>query len=100
MLLNGEGGADKTATTTTQIWTPSKSGANSLSVDVEGSDAVYCLANCTTAEFDTLYAAGKAIKVRQDITFTFYGDQYTNLKSVCYRVADSGSDSAVNFSAY
>ena len=99
MLLNGEG-KQATASTTSAQWAVSKTGANSLSVDVEGSDAVYCLVNCTTSEFDTLYAAGKAIKVRNGIPFAFYGDQFTNIKNVCYRVAAGGSDSDVNFGAY
>ena len=97
MLLNGEG-KQATATSTTAQWVPSKSGANSLAVDVEGTAAVFVAVNCTTAEFDVLYAEGKAIKVRNGITFGFYGDQYTNLQSVCYRTESSDSD--VNFGAY
>ena len=97
MLLNGEG-KQVTATSTTAIWTPSKSGANSLSVDVEEDIDVYCLVNCTTAEFDTLHAAGKSIKVRFGIPFVFYGDQYTNLKSICFRTATTDCD--INLAAY
>ena len=96
MLINGEGN-QATAGATTAQWTPSKSGANSLAVDVEGTVDVYCLVNCTTDEFDTLHAAGKSIKVRQNMPFTFYGDQLTNIKNVCYKAA---SDSAVNFAAF
>lgn len=97
MLLKGEGLQD-TATSSTQLWTPTKSGANSLAVDVEGTDDVFCLANCTIAEFDAEYAAGRTIKVRNGIPFGFYGDQFTNLKSLCYRTASV--DSLVNFGAY
>ena len=98
MLLNGEGRPDITATSTTQLITFDKSGANSLSVDVEGTDSVYVLANISIADFDTAYAAGKAIKVRSGIPFGFYGDQYNNLKSVCFRTASTSS--VVNFGAY
>ena len=97
MLLNGEG-LQATATTSSQLWTVSKSGANSLGVDVEGTPSVYVAVNCTTDEFDVLHAAGKTIKVRQNIPFSFYGDQYTNIKSVCYQAASDTS--AVNFAAF
>ena len=97
MLLKGEGN-QATATSTTAQWTPTKSGANSLAVDVEGVSDVFVLVNCTTAEFDTEYAAGRTIKVRNGIPYAFYGDQHTNLKSVCYRTASTSS--AVNFGAY
>jgi len=97
MLLNGEG-KQATATSSSQQWEPSKSGANSLGVDVEGTTSVYVAVNCTTAEFDVLHAANKTIKVRQNMPFSFYGDQYTNIKFICFQSA--GSDSAVNFAAY
>ncbi len=93
----GEGKQD-TATATTARWEPTDAGANSLAVDVEGTTDVYCLVNCSTAEFNTAYAAGQSIKVRNGIPFAFYGDQYVNLRSICYRTA-SGT-SAVNFGAY
>ena len=97
MLLRGEG-QQATATSTTARWTPTKSGANSLAVDVEGSDDVFVLVNCTTAEFDAEYSAGRTIKVRNGIPYGFYGDQHTNLQSICYRTASASS--AVNFGAY
>ena len=97
MLLNGEG-RQLTASSTSALLTLDKSGANSLSVDVEGTADVFCLVNCTKAEFDTAYAAGKTIKVRSGIPFGFYGDQYTNIKSVCYQTASADSD--VNFGAF
>lgn len=97
MLNNGEG-KQTTATSTTALWTPTKSGANSMSVDVEGTDPVFCLVNCTAAEFNTAYAAGSTIKVRNGVQFGFYGDQFTNIRSICYRTETN--DSAVNFAAY
>jgi len=97
MLLNGEG-LQATATTSTQLWTISKSGSNSLSVDVEGTPDVYVAVNCSIAEFDVLHAANKTIKVRSGVAFGFYGDQYTNIKSVCYQAASTTS--AINFGAY
>ena len=97
MLLNGEG-KQTTAGSSSARWTLTKSGANSLSVDVEGSASVYVAVNCTTDEFDVLQAAGKTILVRQNIPFAFYGDQYMNIKSICYQ--SSGADSAVNFAAF
>jgi len=98
MLNNGEGRPDITANGTTQLITFDKSGANSMSVDVEGTPDVYCLVNVSIADFDIAYAAGKAIKVRSGIPFGFYGDQYTNIKSVCFRTVSA--DSVVNFGAY
>jgi len=97
MLLNGEGKQVATSTSSAQ-WRVSKSGANSLSVDVEDADAVYVAVNCTTAEFDVLHAAGKTIKVRQNLPFAFYGDQYTNIKSICYQA--SANTPNVNFAAF
>ena len=97
MLLNGEGLQD-TATEETQLWTVSKSGANNLSVFVVGAVAVYVLANCTVAEFDALYAVGKAIRIQPSMGWTFNGDQFTNIKSVCYRTASSTSD--IDFAAF
>jgi len=97
MLTNGEG-RQVTATTTSTLITFDKSGANSLSVDVEEAEAVFCLVNISTEDFDTAYAAGKAIKVRQGIPIAFYGDRMSNIKSVVYRTASSTSD--VNLAAY
>ncbi len=97
MLFNGEGN-QTTATSTTARWVPTKSGANSMSVDVEGDDPVFCLVNCTEAEFNAAYAAGRAIKVRNGVTFGFYGDALTNISSICYRTESSDSD--VNFGAF
>jgi len=97
MLLNGEGN-QATATSSSARWEVSKSGANSLGVDVEGTASVYVAVNCTTAEFDILHAANKTIKVRQNIPFSYYGDQVENIKSICYQSA--GADSAVNFAAF
>ena len=98
MLHTGEARANITASVTSTLITFDKSGANSLSVDNESTDAVYCLVNISIADFDIAYAAGKAIKVRQNIPFGFYGDQYVNIKSVVYRTA--ANTSTVNFSAY
>lgn len=98
MLTNGEGRPDITATTTSTLITFDSSGANSLSIDVEGSNAVYAQVNTTTDDFDTAYAAGKTIKVRQNIPFGFYGDAKVNIKNVVYRTASSTS--VVNFSAF
>lgn len=97
MLNNGEGN-QATASTSTQLWTISKGGANSLSVDVEGTPAVYVAVNCSIAEFDVLHAANKTIKVRNGIAFGFYGDQYVNIQSVCFQAASTTS--VVNFGAY
>jgi hypothetical protein len=91
MLLNGEG-KQATASDTTARWEPSKSGGNSLSCYVVGSEPVFILANCTTDEFDALYASGKAIRVQSGMTFVFNGDKEVNIKSVCYRTASSTSE--------
>ena len=97
MMTYGEG-KQATAEETTAIWTPSEAKANNLSCFVVGAEPVYVLANCTIAEFDALYAAGKAIRVSSGMTYTFNGDHYVNIKSVCYRTASSSS--AVDFAAY
>jgi len=97
MLNQGEG-KQTTATSTTALWTLNKSGANSLSVDVEGSPDVFFLVNCTAAEFDTEYAAGRAIKARNGIPYAFYAGELKNISSVCYRTASTSS--AVNFGAF
>jgi hypothetical protein len=100
MLINGEG-KQATATDTTARWEPSKSGANSISVNVIYSDTaqpVFVLANCTTAEFDALYTAGKCIRVHPGTPFTFNGDKVENIKSVCYRTASGSSD--IDFAAF
>lgn len=97
MLLKGEG-KQTTATDTTAIWTLDKSGANGISVSVVGLTAVFFLVNCTEAEFNTAYAAGKAIRVQPSMSFFFNGDKVQNIKSVCYRTASSTSD--VDFAAF
>jgi len=97
MLLNGEG-KQATASGTTAIWTPTSAGANNLSCFVAGSESVYVLANCTIAEFDALYALGKAIRISSGMSFNFNGDQYVNIKCVCYRTASSDSD--IDFAAF
>ncbi len=97
MLLNGEG-KQATAIGTTDQWVVSKTGANHLSAFVVGSVAVYVLANCTIAEFDALYAAGKAIRIQPSMGFDFNGEGYVNIKSVCYRTASSTS--GIDFAAF
>jgi len=94
MLLNGEG-TTKTAAVTSAQWEVSKSGAASLSVYNTGANDVWVLANCTTAEFDVLYAAGKAIRVRSGLQYNFNGSAPLggqNIKSVCYQTAASTSE--------
>jgi hypothetical protein len=97
MMTYGEG-KQVTASDTTAIWTPSEAKANNLSCYVVGAEPVYVLANCTIAEFDVMYAAGKAIRVSSGMSFNFNGDQYVNIKCVCYRTASSTS--AVDFAAF
>jgi hypothetical protein len=100
MLINGEG-KQVTATDTTAIWTPSKSGANGISVNVlytETAAPVFCLVNCTAAEFDVLYAAGKAIRIQPGTPFNFNGDKLQNISSICYRTATGTA--GVDFAAF
>ena len=97
MLRNGEG-KQTTATDTTALWTVSKGGANGISVYVAGDTAVYFLVNCTEAEFNTLYDAGKAIRVQPSMNFYFNGDKLQNIQSVCYRTLTGSSD--VDFAAF
>lgn len=97
MLLNGEG-RQLTATTTATVTTFDKSGANSVSVDVEGSEAVYALVNITKTDFDTAYAANKTIKIRSGLPYTFNAELEQNISSICIRTASSTS--AVNLAIF
>ena len=97
MLDKGEG-KQATASGTTALWTVSKSGANGISAYVVGSVAIFVLANCSIAEFDVLYAAGKAIRIQPNMSFFFNGNTRANIKSICYRTATGTSD--VDFAAF
>lgn len=97
MLNNGEG-RQITATTTSTVTELDASGANSLSIDNEGSEAIFALVNITKADFDTQYAANKTIKIRAGFQYTFNGDKIKNVSSVCIQTA-SGT-SAVNLAAF
>ena len=61
-------------------------------------DAYHYCAENGGSRVMTFDATGDTIKVRNNLPFGFYGDQHTNLKSLCYRTASASS--AVNFAAF
>ena len=97
MLYNGEG-RQVTAGETTAVVTLDKSNASSLSVTVLGNAAVYVLVNATAAEFNAVYAAGKAIRIQPGYNFTFAANGAFPIASVAYRTATGTSD--IDISAF
>lgn len=97
MLQNGEG-KQATASDTTAEWIVSKGGADLISVKNKGSVEVFFLVNCTIAQFDALYALGKAIPVDAGDNFTFNAAGKQIIDRVCFRTASSTS--AINFAAF
>jgi hypothetical protein len=100
MLNNGEG-KQATATTDTALWTLPNAGANGISVFItytETAQNVFALVNCSIAEFDALYDAGRAIKVFVGVPYNFNGDGQKSVSSICYRTASGSSD--ISFAAF
>ncbi len=92
MLRQGEG-KTVTAATSAAVWTPSVSGANSVSVyNTDSSIAVYVLCNATAAELDAAILASTQITVRPEMSYTFNGAELVNISSVAYASASGTPD--------
>jgi len=77
-------GRTLTATTTTTLIALSAN--NTVSIYNPTTNIVHALVNCTTNEFNTLYAATNTIPVPAGQKYTFDTQAKQNIDSICYRV--------------
>ena len=79
-------GYGRTLTATTTTVRIELNANNTVSISNPSTNVIHALVNCTTNEFNTLYAATNTIPIPAGEKYTFDTQAKQNIDSICYRV--------------